>query len=153
MSWDPEMVAAHELGHAIVARECGLTPGNIKMEISWWSGEATSGYCELKSFMYPVPGDNPEPGGWKLYRGMLIMTAAGQVASEHWFQLRGQPIQHVSGSDYEMFVQDAVVMPNPPTWDQAKEEARQIVVAHWEEIVQLTPALVENRRLSGGKVA
>jgi hypothetical protein len=153
MSWDPEMIAAHELGHLVVLKNQGHDSEGIRLMTSWWSGDVVAGYCDLRGFMHPTPGDNPEPGGWDLYRGMLVMTAAGQAASEHWFQLHGEPVQFTAGSDYAMFVEDAVLMPNAPSWDQAKEEARQIIVPRWDEIVELIPGLIENRRLSGGKVA
>lgn len=150
MSWDPEMIAAHELGHLIVIRETGLESRGIKLETSFWSGEVVGGYCDLRSFRYPVDGSAED---WALYRGMLLVFAAGQAAHEHWFQLRGERVQVPAGSDYEFFAQDAPLMPNAPSWDQAKEEARQIIVPRWDEIVRLTPELIKNRRLSGGKVA
>lgn len=151
MKWPDELVAAHELGHAIVSQETGLTPGNIRLETSWWSDEITGGYCELRSFRYPGP-DNDAAGGWNLYRGMLIMTAAGQAASEHWFQLNDQPVDFTAGSDYAMFRADAEVMPNAPTWDQALEEARHIILARWDDVVALTPALLDKRRMAGSKI-
>lgn len=152
MKWSDEMVAAHELGHAIVAQETGLTPGNIRVERSWWSNEIVSGYCELGSFMYPVPGDNPEPGGWDLFRGMLIMTAAGQAASAHWFRLNDQPVEFTADHDYAAFRKDAQLMPNAPSWEQALEEATHLVVARWDDVVENTPVLLEKHRVDGSKV-
>lgn len=153
MSWDPEMIVAHELGHLIVSHETGLALGNIKLETSFWTGEVNGGYCELRSLRYPAEGQETTTKDWAAYRGMLLMTAGGQAASEYWFQLHDRPIEFTAGSDYAMFSQDAPVMPNAPTWEQAKEEARQIIVSRWGEVVQLTPGLIANRRLSGGRVA
>jgi hypothetical protein len=150
MSWDPEMIAAHELGHLIVAKETGHRSNGIRLMTSWWSGEVTSGYCDLRSFRYPVDGSAKD---WDLYRGMLLVYAGGQAAAEHWYQLRGQPVEFTAGSDLQFFTEDAPLMPNAPTWEQAQDEARQIIVARWDEVVKLTPGLIADRRLAGGRVA
>lgn len=150
MKWPDEMVAAHELGHLITAKEVGLGSRGITLETSFWSSEITGGYCDLRSFKYPVDGSAKD---WTLYRGMLLVDAAGQAASEYWFQLHGLPIEFTAGSDFGFFTEDAPLMPNAPTWDEAKEEARQIIVPRWDEVVELTPGLIADRRLSGGRVA
>jgi hypothetical protein len=150
VSWDPEMIAAHELGHLIVAKATGHRSDGIRLMTSWWSGDVTGGYCDLRSFRYPVDGSAKD---WALYRGMLLVYAGGQAASEHWFELHGQPIRFTAGSDLEFFTEDAPLMPDAPTWDQALAEVREIIVPRWDEVVELTPALIEDRRLAGGKVA
>lgn len=150
MSWDPELIAAHELGHLIVLKETGHRSDGIRLSASWWSGEVTGGYCDLRSFRYPADGSAKD---WALYRGMLLVCAAGQAASEHWFRLHDQPVQFTGASDREFFAEDAPLMPNPPTWDQALAEAREIIVPRWDEVVELTPGLIADRRLSAGKVA
>lgn len=152
MKWPDELVAAHELGHLIVVDETGLRSRGIKLETSWWSDEVSGAYCDLRGFQFPVPGNNPEPGGWDLYRGMLIMTAAGQAASEHWFELHDHRVDWTAGSDYAAFCKDAPVMPNAPSWDEAKAEAKHLIVARWDEIEALTPELVEKRRMAGSRV-
>lgn len=151
MSWPEELVVAHELGHAIVAQEVGLTMGEIRLETSWFSNAITGGYCELKSFQYPGE-DNDDPNGWDLYRGMLLMTAGGQAAAGHWFQLNGQSVQNTAGSDRIIFNTEAPVMPNAPSWEQAVEEARHLILPRWDDVVRLTPVLLEKRRLAGSKV-
>lgn len=155
MNWPDELVCAHELGHLISAKELGLESQGIKLIASWWSGEITSGYCDLRGFMHPTPGDNPEPGGWDKYRGMLVMTAGGQAAAERWFTLNDLPIEDTTrgtDGDYAMFHKDAPLMPNAPSWDQAMDEARNIIVSRWDEVVALTPVLLEKHRLAGSKV-
>lgn len=156
MKWPDELVCAHELGHLITAKELGLESQGVKIMTSWWSGEITAAYCDLRSFMYPTPGDNPEPDGWDKYRAMLVMTAGGQAAAEHWFTLNDRPIEDTSrgggDSDYASFHRDAPVMPGAPSWDQAKEEARHIILPRWDEVVALTPVLIEERKMAGSKV-
>jgi len=152
MKWPDELIAAHELGHVIAAQAADVPLGDVRVMTSWWSGEVNSGYCELKSFMYPVPGNNPAPGAWDIYRGMLVMTAGGQAAAEHWFLLNDLPVEFTADSDREAFRRDAEVMPGAPSWDQALEEARQLILPRWDDIVAFIPVLLEKRRLAGSKV-
>jgi hypothetical protein len=149
MKWPDELIAAHELGHLIAVEETGLESRGIKLETSWWSDEITGGYCDLRSFRYPVDGSAKD---WTLYRGMLLVTAAGQAASEHWFQLHDQPVQFTAGSDRAFFAQDAPLMPDAPSWEQAVEEAKHLVVPRWDDVVALTPTLLEKRRMATGRV-
>jgi hypothetical protein len=150
MNWPDELICAHELGHAIVGQEEGLA-GEIRLEVSWWSNAITGGFCELKSLRYPEE-DTGNPDDWKAYRGMLLMTAGGQAASEHWFQLRDQRIEDTAGSDRIIFNTDAPVMPNAPSWEQAVEEAKHLILPRWDDVVRLTPELLERRRMAGSKV-
>jgi hypothetical protein len=152
MEWPDELVAAHELGHVISAQEGDVPLGDVRIMTSWWSGEVNGGFCELKSFLYPVPGNNPAPGAWDIYRGMLVMTAGGQAAAEHWFQLNDMPVDFTAGSDYTAFRADAAVMPNAPSWDQAMEAARHIILPRWDELLAKIPVLLEKRRMAGNKV-
>lgn len=151
MKWPDELVAAHELGHAIVAQEVGLTMGEIRLETAWLSNAITGGYCELKGFRYPDE-DNDDPRGWRLYRGMLLMTAGGQAAAEHWFQLHDQHVANTAGSDRIIFNTDAPVMPGAPSWEQAVEEAKHLILPRWDDVIALTPTLLEKRRMAAGKV-
>jgi len=151
MSWPEELIAAHELGHAIVAQETGLKLGEIRLTAGWFSNAITGGYCELGSLRYPDE-DTGDPNDWKAYRGMLLMTAGGQAASEHWFQLHDQRVQNTAGSDRIIFNTDAPVMPDAPSWEQAVEEARHLILPRWDDVIRLTPVLLERRRMAGNKV-
>lgn len=150
MSWDPELVAAHELGHAIAARETGIRLGDIRVTSSWLSGMA--GYCVVRQMKIPCDAEG-NITDWSTHEGLLVMTAAGQAASSHWFQLHGMPIAETAGEDRFLFAQDAAEMPNPMSWEEASDRARHIVVSHWDEIIDLTPRLLERGRLDPRQVA
>lgn len=150
MSWDPEMVATHELAHAIAGREMGIRLGPIRVTSSWLSG--MSGYCVVRQMKIPCD-EQGNITDWSTHEGLLVMTAAGQAGSAHWFQLHGLPVAETAGEDRMLFAQDAAEMPNPLSWEEASDRARHIVLAAWDEIVELTPLLLESGRLSGGKVA
>lgn len=147
-----EMVGAHELGHAIAARECGVPIGEIRAFSPFFSfSNQLTGYCTLRSMRVKCDAEGMIVD--KRWEGLLIMTAAGQVASEHWYRLHDLPMEETAGTDRVLFAEDAALMENPLTWDEAAEKARHIIVACWAEIVELTPELLERGRMSRGQVA
>lgn len=150
MSWDPELVGTHEIAHAIAARETGIRLGAIRVTSNWLSG--MSGYCAVRQMKIPCDAEG-NITDWSTHEGLLTMTAAGQVASAHWFQLHGLPVQETAAEDRMLFAQDAAEMPNPPTWEEASDRARHIVLANWDEIVELVPQLLETGRLNPRQVA
>lgn len=146
---DPRCVAAHELGHAILARESGIRVGEIRVYSPWLS-KGMIGYCMVKNIEPPTLETRRDRRAYKLY---LAINAAGQAASEHWFRLRGEPVEFTAWADHENFLAEVAHLPERWSWDEAMSLARDVILPRWSEIEALTPRLVEKGRLDGRKVA
>jgi hypothetical protein len=139
ISTDTMSMAVHEVGHAIVAREVGLTPVKIVIRQFW----SPDGYCEIKEDK--VYGDEG-------CRGVLQVYMAGIEAQNLWTTEMGLPA--VVGSDsYDQRFYKNFCDENEFVYDQ--NEARSAAIAilanevNWRELKELATELAMQGRMSG----
>jgi hypothetical protein len=139
ISTDTMSMAVHEVGHAIVAREVGLTPTKLVIR-QFWSGD---GYCEIKEGQ--VYGDEG-------VRGVCQVYMAGIEAQHLWTTEMGLPA--VVGTDaYDLASYEKLCDESELVYDQ--NEARSAAVAilanevHWRELKELAMELAMQGRMSG----
>jgi hypothetical protein len=143
-----ECIAFHELGHAVVMREIGLTPGELRVYNAWFSG-SVRGYCTIKEDAFPIVDGK---GDWGSYKGYLIGTVAGQMAVDRWCELRNVPRRFTAESDYAEFAIDSACVPGGFSLEEAEATARVHVSSHWSEIERLAPVLAERGRIAASRI-
>jgi hypothetical protein len=133
------LMAAHEVGHAIVARETGLTP--VKLVIrQFWSGD---GYCEIKEGA--IQGDDQS-------RALLQTYTAGIEAEALWAEQMGLPAP-VGTDVYDVEFYDDFCTEND--FDYPKEEARGVAISIlsssgiWAELESLALDLGKSGSMNG----
>jgi hypothetical protein len=128
--------AAHELGHAFVARETGLEPGRLKV-YRWLGG----GVCEIR--------DRPELADEATAWAYILTFAAGEVAERIWRDRNevAAPWSYGSGGDHEAIRYMLSQMPDSRTLADAETEAGTILEACWPELEPLIDELAERGTL------
>lgn len=133
---DPESVAYHELGHALVGIDQGLTIYGIEFEQAGdgWGGRALV--------------DPNVPDG--LIPGFLLYVAAGPQASLLHCERHGARVQSFDYEDRRQF--DEVIeyakargVTGLLDYEQASAAARAEVDRLWPRIVELAPVLAEKK--------
>jgi hypothetical protein len=139
ISTDTMSMAVHELGHAIVAREAGLTP--VKLVIrQFWSPD---GYCEIKEG--GAQGDDQA-------RGLLQVYVAGIEAENLWTAEVGLPA--VVGSDaYDREAYKNFCDEHEFVYDDGEARSAAIAILSnevaWRELKELATELAMQGRMSG----
>lgn len=128
--------AAHELGHAFVARETGLEPGRLRI-FKWLGG----GVCELD--------DNPELDDQTATWACILTYAAGEVAERIWRERNevSAPWSYGSGGDHDAIRRMMTFLDDSRTLNDAEVEAGAILEACWPELEPLIDELAERGTL------
>jgi hypothetical protein len=142
-----ELIAVHELGHAVGTREAGLTPGEIRVK-DYWLLTGSYGYCEVREDVFPTDAEGNTLKS--VMRGYMVMLLAGQEAVDYLAELRGEKTHFTAESDYHSFKEWSQEV--DLSLEEGKALARSLVVAHWGEIMQWCDRLVDRGRLAGKKV-
>jgi hypothetical protein len=131
---------AHELGHAIVMRELGLTPAIVRVH-PFWGG----GYCQTEERIET----------WQQYAHCGVIALAGWEGENHWRMLRGLSGASTWGAssdtsyfrralrDIKQYSEGEVTLKE----HQARAEAMEILLAHWEELEGLIPELADRTKI------
>lgn len=90
-------VAAHELGHVLAARSLGLYVGKVTVILGAGSVAGSSEIPVFAEDRYNDPEGYP-PFGELFDLGVILL--AGQAATDHWFELHGEPTQFSAHKDY-----------------------------------------------------
>jgi len=126
-------IAAHELGHAVVAMELGLKPKGV------WMLTAPEGE--------PHGGTAVEASG---VEGAAVL-AAGAIAGEHWLRTRGLD-RHVSRADMTYVAQGdeeriARLGLTPAQEEEARDQAARLLDRAWSRVEAGIDPLVEREHL------
>lgn len=137
---DTLAVAVHELGHAVVFREAGYRIGKIKVGL-WLGG----GFCDVEH-PSPVFANEDE------VREHCLGAVGGYVAEAHFRDLEGMspPSRSFglgSASDFAEFDRYASSIGLSET--VACQEAHEIVLANWAEIMEYAPSLAVSGSMRG----
>lgn len=143
------ITAAHELGHAYLAKHAGLSIRYIEIQRT---GELVCGQTNVDF------GDRIISEEQAI--GQLIMYMAGQQAAEVFMLEQGLPWQFNAQDDYAQF--DAARehylgewKPGGrwlPTQPEAEEQARTLVRSYWGRIMERVPILAGTGSISPGEL-
>ena len=141
-------IAAHELGHGVGFRECGLQVGELRV-VNYWFFDGAHGWCKAKEKWLPQ-GEDGRPTT-EMMEGYLVALAAGQAATDRYFEVLDRPSRFTAQDDFAQIRQltrEVYEMPE----EEIKARAQALVLRCWDEIAELTPDLAERGRMSGSQV-
>lgn len=148
-----EVVAAHELGHAMVGQKHGHEVDRVKV---WSAGivfdHGLIGACWLtRDKEVPFIDDRPDPD---YIRSLLAVAPAGQVAAEMWYERfrPGEKCPDGTSGDRAIFKKRLAWIPSEYsdlacTWKEASQHARELLEPIWPELVRRIPLLLEKKTL------
>jgi hypothetical protein len=138
-AFEPEWAAAavHEIGHAIAHKHAGLSVRRMRIWRPWLS-RAVRGRTDIAESW--LPNDK--------LPGYLVACMAGPVAETHWRTLTGHRGLTPSHGDEANFRRSGKGIDLSER--QARQLARQLVVAEWPRIEVLAGWLAKSGSLRGG---
>lgn len=141
-------IAAHELGHGVGFRECGLSVGELRV-VNFWFFDGAHGWCKAKEKWLPQQEDGRPTT--EMMEGYLVALAAGQAATDRFFELRDQPTRFTAADDFAQIRELTRTVYEMPE-HEIKARASALVLRCWSEIAELTPILAERGRMTGSHV-
>lgn len=138
----------HEASHAIIDNHFGHPVGEARI---WMVGERVAGHVILEQ----SPRDVPE----EKMPGWLTACVAGQVGEAHWvslykglsFEQAMMDVEPHAGGDLAMFRKYGGKNP-PITIEQARFQARALLVPRWALVERHAATLVSHGRMNAKKI-
>lgn len=139
-------LAAHELGHVLAARSFGLYVGKVTVK---QVARSMAGSSEIPIFQESQYND---PEGYPPFAELFdlgVILLAGQVATDHWFELNGEPTQFSAHKDYAnlRYLEKTHTYTFP--MKEGQMAARSLVVKGWLRIEQQLDQLADHGFIYG----